>query len=142
MRVAGSQGAAGTVELTISMRNAAAATCTLHGYPGAQLLNATGTELMTQVVRGGTFSFTDFAATTVTLASGSTAYFNLGYSDVPTGTETTCPTAAHLEVTPPNAVDHGTVPIQAQVCNGGTLTVSPVFASGSANTQTTAPAQG
>jgi hypothetical protein len=75
----------------------------------------------------------------VTLAAGATAYFNLAYSDVPTGSETSCPTAAKIEVTPPHAVDHDVVTIDATVCGAGTLTVSPVFSSSSPQSQTTAP---
>jgi len=76
------------------------------------------------------------------LAAGATAYFNVGYSDVPTGSETTCPASAQLEVTPPNDFTQLTVAFQATACNHGTLTVSPVFGAGSSETQTTAPAGG
>ena len=123
------------------MHNTTTAPCPMDGYPGAQLVNASGTELPTHVVSGGNFQFTDFAPAPVTLAPGATAYFNLAYSDVPTGTETACPTAAHIEVTPPHAVDHDVVAINAVVCAAGTVTVSPVFAQSSAQSQTTAPSQ-
>jgi len=139
--VAGSQGAAGTFELTFALHNTSTLSCPMDGYPGAQLLDASGTELPTHVVSGGSYQFTDFAPAQVQLGPGATAYFNLAYSDVPTGTETTCPTATQIEVTPPHAVDHDTVAINAMVCAAGTLTVSPVFSQGSPQVQTTAPPQ-
>ena len=46
------------------------------------------------------------------MAPGQAAYFNLGYSDVPTGTETSCPTSATLEVTPPNSYTSTSVAAQ------------------------------
>jgi len=113
----------------------------MDGYPSAQLLDASGTELPTHVVSGGNYQFTNFAPSPVQLAPGATAYFNLAYSDVPSGGETTCPTAAQIEVTPPHAVDHGVVAVQLAACGAGTLTVSPVFGSGSPGSQTTAPAR-
>ena len=137
--VAGSSGAAGTIEVTIALRNTGTATCTLGGYPGLQLLDAAGVQLPTHVVRAGSYPFTDFAPSTVTLAAGGTAYVNLGYSDVPSGSETSCPKAASLWVTPPGAYDHLTTTLALAPCAGGTVTVSPVFGPGSPATQTTAP---
>ncbi len=138
-KVVGSEGAAGTFELTVALHNTSTLSCPLEGYPGAQLLDASGTELATHVVSGGNYQFTNFAPAPVVLGPGATAYFNLAYSDVPTGTETACPTATQIEVTPPHAVDHDVVAVNAVVCNGGTLTVSPVFSSTAPQTQTTAP---
>lgn len=93
----------------------------------------------TNVIRKGSYSFTAMAPTTVTLTSGQSADFNLGYSDVPVGNETTCPTASSMEVTPPNATDHLIVTASLAPCGGGTVVVSPVFAAGGSNSQTTAP---
>jgi hypothetical protein len=137
--VVGSQGAAGTFELTFALRNSSTSPCPMDGYPSAQLLDSSGTELPTHVVSGGNLQFTNFAPAALQLAPGATAYFNLAYSDVPSGTETTCPTAAQIEITPPHAVDHDVVAVQIMACSAGTLTVSPVFAAGSPESQTTAP---
>jgi hypothetical protein len=137
--VVGSSGAAGTIELTVELRSTATTTCVLGGYPGLQLLDASGAQLPTHVVRGGSYPFTSFAPTTVSLAPGAVSYFNLGYSDVPNGTETVCPRASSMWVTPPNAYDHLTLAATLAPCAGGTVTVSPVFGPGSAATQTTAP---
>ncbi len=136
----GSSGAAGTLESTFVFRNTSGGSCALYGFPGAQMLSSAGAVLATQTtVRGGTYPFTNFAPSHVTLAPGTTAFFNVGYSDVPTGSETTCPMAGELEVTPPNDFSQLTIAFAATVCNQGRLTVSPVFGAGSPNTQTTAP---
>jgi Protein of unknown function (DUF4232) len=105
----------------------------LFGYPGLQMLNAGGANLPTNVVRKGIYGFTSMAPTTVTLTNGQTAFFNIGYSDVPVGTETTCPTSTTLEVTPPNALDHLEVAATLAPCGGGTLVVSPVYAATGSN---------
>jgi hypothetical protein len=138
--VTGSQGGAGTLEVTVGLKNTSTVACTLFGYPGGLLLDAGGHPLPTTVVRGGNYRFTSsIPSTTVTLAPSASAYFNMGYSDVPSGSETVCPTSASLEITPPDDVNHVTIAAQLTVCNQGTLTVSPVFAAGSAASQTTAP---
>ena len=137
--VVGSSGAAGTIESTVALKYTGSATCTLSGYPGLQMLAGSGATLPTVVVRKGTYPFTAVAPSTVTLATGQSAYFNIGYSDVPTGSETSCPTSASVQVTPPNAFDHLVMTAAFGPCNGGTLVVSPVFLSTGANSQTTAP---
>ncbi len=137
--VVGSSGAAGTIETTVALKYTGSATCTLGGYPGLQMQSASGATLPTVVVRKGTYPFTAMAPTTVTLGPGQSAYFNIGYSDVPTGSETSCPTSASVQVTPPNATDHLVMTAAFAPCNGGTLVVSPVFLSTGANSQTTAP---
>jgi hypothetical protein len=103
------------------------------------MLSASGANLPTQVVRTGSYSFTAIAPTTVILAPGQSAVFNIGYSDVPVGNETSCPTSASVEVTPPNATDHLVLTAALAPCGGGTLAVSPVFLATGADSQTTAP---
>jgi hypothetical protein len=143
LRVAlyGTEGAAGTNEVTFSLTNSSTTVCTMYGYPGMQLLNAGRASVPTVVIRGGGLSFENVAATNVSLVPGQAAYFNLGYNDVITGT-TTCSTATQVEITPPNDFSYVVVPVAPQIdaCNGGTLHVSPVFAStDSSATVTTAP---
>jgi hypothetical protein len=136
--VEGSSGAAGTLEVTLALRNAGPSSCALEGYPGAQLVDSAGNPLPTDVVRGGRYPFTDFAATPVVLAAGQSAYVNIGYSDVPSGT-TPCEQAASLWLTPPDDVTHLVLGVSVTACDSGRLTVSPVFVAGSAGSQTTAP---
>ncbi len=123
-------GAAGTIESTIELQNRAGTPCVLEGYPGLQLLGPGATPLPTSVVRKGSYPFTAMGPTLVTLTASQAALFNLGYSDVPVGNETHCPTATSLEVTPPNATDHLVVTANLSPCGGGTVVVSPVFAAG------------
>jgi Protein of unknown function (DUF4232) len=139
LSILGTQGAAGTFEVTFGFRNTSSATCPLDGYPGIQLLGSGGADIATDTVEGGGPSFTTFAPSTVEVAGGATAYFNMGYSDVTTGTETSCPTATAIEATPPGTSTALQVSGQFVVCNGGTVNVSPVFGKGSPQTQTTAP---
>ena len=121
----------------MALKSSSATSCVLSGYPGLQLLGPAGVSLPTQVVRKGGYSFTSMAPTTVTLANGQSAYFNIGYSDVPVGTEPNCPSSTSLEITPPDATDHLVVPAGLSPCGGGTLVVSPVFpATGSNNAAT------
>jgi hypothetical protein len=134
----GEQGGAGTLEVTIVLRNTGSTLCTMAGYPGLQLLAADGSPQPTSVQPGGSLSFEAVGPSTVSLPAGQRAFFNIGFSDVPGGGQTSCPTAAAVEVTPPGATGHLRVPLQVQAC-GGALNVSAVFGAGSAATQTTAP---
>lgn len=140
--IAGSSGAAGTIETTVGLRNTGATACTLGGYPGLLLLDAAGTALPTTVVRKGSYSFTAMSPTTVSVSPDASVYFNIGYSDVPVGSETSCPSSATVEITPPNAFDHLEVAATLSPCGGGSMTVSPVFSATGANSQTTAPPGG
>ena len=135
----GSQGAAGTFEVTLGLRNTSSASCPLQGYPGVQLLDATGNELTTTVVSGDGQAFTDFAPAPVVVGPEQSAYVNLGYSDVPTGSATSCPTAAALELIPPGTSTALRVAGHFTVCDNGTVDVSPLFGRQSPETQTTAP---
>ncbi|HXQ60756.1 MAG TPA: DUF4232 domain-containing protein [Acidimicrobiales bacterium] len=139
LTVVGSQGAAGTFEYSFGLRNTTSGPCALTGYPDIQLLGAGGTKLTTHTVDGGGQSFTAFAPGPVNLTPGATGYFNMGFSDVPTGSETSCPTATALQATPPGTSTPLQVSGQFTVCDGGTVHVSPVFGPGSPETQTTAP---
>ncbi len=137
--IVGSTGAAGTIEVTVSLKSTAAAACILGGYPGLQLLGAGGAVLPTTVVRKGAYGFTGMAPVTVTLTTGQSAEFNLGYTDVTVGTETSCPTSSQLEVTPPAAYDHLTLAATLAPCAHGTMTVSPVFPAFQSTSESTAP---
>ncbi len=136
--VVGGNGAAGTIETTFALKSTAATTCVLGGYPGLQLLSATGAPLPTKVVRGGSESFLSMAPTTVTVAPGGSVEFNVGYSDVPVGNETSCPSSKSIEITPPNAYDHLVTAATLAPCGGGTVGVSPVFSPTGPGSQTAA----
>lgn len=135
----GTQGAAGTIEVTFRLTNVSPSICVFWGYPGALMLARGGAPLRTVVVPGGLLSFLDIPVTTVSVGAGGSAYFNLGYSDVVTGGETSCPTSQALEITPPNDTQQLVVQVAIDACDGGRLAVSPVFGSSSPATSTTAP---
>ncbi len=115
----------------------------MSGYPDVQLLDSTGASMATAVSRGGGLDFENVAASNVTLSSGQSAYFNLGYSDVTVGAETSCPAAAQVGITPPGSTSSAVVAVpDLDACGGGAVHVSPVFAStNAAATATTAPPQ-
>ena len=106
----------------------------MQGYPGMQLLDASGSALPTNVVRGGLSDGAPAASagapTLVTLAPRQVGTFAMQYEDVPVGTETSCPTSAKAEITPPNDTASAVVTLQIEPCGGGTVHVSPVFAGG------------
>ncbi len=138
--ISGSQGGAGTFEVTIALRNTATTACSSGGYPGLQLVGDTGAAIPTTTVRGGPLSFEQITPVALSVPAGGTVWFNVGYSDVPTGGEGACPTAASIQVIPPNDTTHLTVTgLHANVCNHGTLDTSPLFGPGSPGTRTTAP---
>lgn len=77
---AGTEGATGHMELTLTVRNRAGAACTLSGYPGARLLDASGRPLPLRVTRGdGFFPDTLAAPHPVRLAAGATARLGISF---------------------------------------------------------------
>lgn len=120
-------GAAGTIQTSITLRNVTSTTCVLGGYPGLLLIGSDGKPLPTVTIRKGTYPFTAQAPTLVTLGPGQVAHINIGYSDVPVGTESSCPMATALQVIPPNATDHLTVTMSLSPCDQGKLVTSPVL---------------
>jgi hypothetical protein len=106
----------------------------MEGYPGMQLLNASGAPIATTVIRGGGPAFPTAAANAgpapVSLAPQQTATFSFSYSDVPVGNESSCPTSAESEITPPNDTAHAVIPLSIAACGNGTVHVSPVYATG------------
>jgi len=137
--VTGTEGGAGVLETTIALRNTGSITCTLDGYPGLMLLGAGNAQLATDAVDGGPLAFESVSPSLVSLAKGATAYFNVGFSDVPSGGESSCPSATGLQIIPPGATEHLVVPMQLQPCNGGQLHESAIFGAGSSAMQTTVP---
>lgn len=117
-------GAAGSIHLNGDLTNRSQTTCSLYGYPGLGLLDRSGAALPTTVLRSPSAVVPYVPEKLVVLAPNQTARFYAGYSDVDTQP---CRSAAKLEVTPPNAYTHLTVPAAIAPC-GGIIHVSPVFA--------------
>jgi hypothetical protein len=76
----GTQGAPGHLEATFGLRNASGTMCSLHGYPGARLLDFAGHAIPTRLRRGGGF-FPDTMSPPrrVLLAPSVSAQFGLSF---------------------------------------------------------------
>ncbi len=138
-QVEGVQGGAGTIEVTVELRNTGSTSCTLDGFPGLSVVSADGSDVPGTVQPGGPLRFESVAPSLVTVAPGAAGYVNIGLPDTPGAGQTSCPTASSLAVTPPGLASALTVPVQLQVCAGGTIHVSAVFAATSAAAATMAP---
>jgi hypothetical protein len=125
-----SSAAAGTVQAVFTVNDVAPGACTLDGYPQLQLLDANMVPLSAQVSDGGT-SFTpakaNLAPMRLRLSAVTHAAFVVQFTDVPAGTQTTCPAAAALNVYPPGSATAFNVTYAFTPCNGGAVDVSPFF---------------
>jgi hypothetical protein len=127
-RLASSDGGAGHLHLVVALRNIGGAECTLDGFPTVGLVAQDGSALPVRATHDGDLAFPTRKPSTVVLAPGEVASFDLGFSHVPAGGQTSCPAAQSLTVTPPG--DSHPVPVQAVAdpCDGGLLAVSPFVA--------------
>lgn len=125
----GSEGAAGHIILTFRVANTAPTSCWLYGFVGMQMLDAAGRNLPTRVVRNGGLFSNQSGPTQFTLQPAQAASFLVAFGEVPVGSETTCPQAAQLVLTPPDEFDHMTLTVKGwplSPCNAGELDVAPV----------------
>ena len=130
------QGAAGTIEASVTLTKSTAGSCTLKGWPLMTLQDRLGAVLASNLVdvpssaNGHQFTITkaNAAPTTLTLNQNATTNFSLAYSDVPTGA-TACESAVTLSVqfTTNGAAITVTPPYAVQPCNGGQIWVSPFY---------------
>lgn len=127
----GSLGAAtGHVGVQVVLRNVSDIPCHLYGFPGLQLLNASGAALPTITHWGGSFLFPALSPHLVGLAPGQKASFDLAYVDIPVGNpppsyQQACPAAATLAIIPPDDFTSLSTTAEISPCNGD-LSVSPV----------------
>jgi hypothetical protein len=126
-RVAGSSGAAGTITMSVQLRNVSGAACTTSGYPDLGLVRGRNS-LPSRTKDGGSTSNLTRPVKKVTIPPGGYATVLVAYSDVPTGNETTCPTATALLVQLPGAGKAIKVRARIAPCNRGLLYTSPVLA--------------
>jgi hypothetical protein len=125
----GGQGAAGTVVVAITVTNTSTTACALTGYPDFQL-TAHSASMATDfpenvIVRHGGMGGSAFGAspTTVPLAPGGKAGFQLAYPNHPQSGNGGCDVATKLHLRLAGGTETvGTV--QIQVC-GGAMNVSP-----------------
>src|SRR5581483_11139455 len=127
------QGAAGTITGTIVLSETAGATCPMTGYPALSLYSSGGSSIPVTMVDGLSVNLggpANAAPSSVTLSPSSKLEFSYQFSDVPTGSETSCPTSATARVTPPRSSATPAFPLQIDPCDNGTIRVSPLYAAG------------
>jgi hypothetical protein len=126
------QGAAGTITGTIVLTNVGTSSCTVNGYPSIALSSGSGAPLTVTVVNGLTVDVSaqaNASPSAVVLGVGGTAQMAYQYSDVPTGSQTSCPQSEAASVALPNGGGSSpTFPLTMAPCNNGTVYVSPVYA--------------
>jgi hypothetical protein len=130
---AGSEGAAGTIVDTLRMTNIGQSACTLYGFVGMLMLDASGRPLTTRVVRNGGIFSTQAGPSRFVVQPGATATLQAAWSDAPHGSETVCSAAARLEVTPPDEYDQRVIAVSGwnlAPCGGGEIDVTPIRAAG------------
>jgi hypothetical protein len=90
--------AAGSLGITYVFTNTSATACTLSGFPGLQLLNASGGPLTTRTSRNSE------TPSTVALQPGRHAWFDIEFPTQTGFGSLQCPTSSALAVIPPNDV--------------------------------------
>ena len=118
-----SQGAAGHIVVPLILKNSSSTSCVTGGFPGVAGTNSSGTQVI-QATRAGA------SKGSLTLAPGATASATLSAVDVPSGTETSCPTLAGLLVTPPNTTASAQVITSLPGCPGLSVTALVAGSSG------------
>ena len=118
-------GAAGTIAFSVVFTNVSKSRCALGGYPALQMRNAAG-NVRTRVKHGG-LAFLIKPVRSFTVGPGGRATVLLAYSDVPHGSEKTCPTATTLVVRPAGALQGIRVKVTLAPCNRGLLYESPLL---------------
>jgi hypothetical protein len=122
------QGATGHLDVVFSVRSLTQQSCYLEGYPGIQLINAGGHYISTHVQWGTGFFFTNRPKEYVVLKTGRVAYFDLGWTHLPSPGQS-CPTSKYLLVTPPDERTPIAVPATLQQICGGIVDASPISTS-------------
>lgn len=126
--------ATGAIGQVVTLRNTSGTACSLTGYPGLQMLDASGHPIATSVVRGTSTTVSAVPVRPVVLAAGASASFEVGYQDSTGYGNASCPTSSSVEVTPPNAYHYVVVSWKMTPYGGtaqhlacGQVTVSPVY---------------
>ena len=130
------QGAAGTISSSITLTKSTSGNCTLNGWPILILQDKTGSivkSTLVDVSTNGPIQFPDAnaneAPTAVNLTQNSKATFSFAYSDVPTGSQKTCPVAYVIGVQIQKGGSVASVNSTYGIgpCNNGQLWVSPFY---------------
>ena len=120
-----SQGAAGTILFSVTLENRGDV-CSLKGFPALRIM-AAHRLLPTLVVHGG-LAVLNSTPKRVRLKHLGRASVLISYSDVPVGSESSCPVGKALRLRPPGASGRLTVRVSTNACGRGTLHESPVLA--------------
>lgn len=129
-KVVASSGAAGHLGVMFGLHNRSRRTCTLYGFPGAQLLTARKSRLPTHLQWGdGYITGIQRKKTLVRLTPGANAYFVMEWTHIPSPGQR-CPMAPLVRITPPNDYSSILVPMKPSGIDacGGILDVTPVSA--------------
>ena len=130
------QGAAGTISSSITLTKSTAGNCTLNGWPLLILQDKTGSILKSTLVdvsTNGPIQFPDTRANEapkdVNLAQNSKVTFSFAYSDVPAGSQKSCPVAYVIGVQIQKGGSVASVNSTYGIgpCNNGQLWVSPFY---------------
>jgi len=106
----GSQIGLGNHGFVLTLTNTGSQSCSLYGYPGLGLENASHKLLTSHAFWGSTYFDRDPGRTLIVLSPGETASADLAFS-YGSGLPADSVTATYLEVTPPNAYRHITLRI-------------------------------
>jgi hypothetical protein len=126
-----SQGAAGTITGVVTVTNTGTTTCTVDGYPTVALYSGSGAPLTVTMVNGLSVNLSPAAnapPASVAIAPSSTAQFAYQFSDVPVGSQTSCPSSEQASVTMPGATTSSPgFALAIGPCGNGTIRVSPLY---------------
>jgi Protein of unknown function (DUF4232) len=126
LSLVGTNGAAGHIFANLALTNVSSASCTLDGFPTAQLFNASGASVTTRVVdRGGELASSPAPGKFV-LAPTQMAGFTASWGDANVGTEI-CKSATTIEVGLPGSAPSAHLRVTGlyiEICNSGELDVS------------------
>jgi hypothetical protein len=128
--VVSSEGAAGTILDTLQLTNTSNVACTVQGFVTVHMFDAGGIDVTTKDVPGGGILNRPPDPDPIALAPGESSPFGIAWSDVPVGSETSCPAAAMLGVTPPGDFTELPVALDLAPCGGGTIDVGGLRAPG------------
>lgn len=136
------QGAAGTVYALVTLTNTSSEPCTVDGWPSLTIYNGANVLVPSTVTESSSFfnaagvDTVPAAPSLLTIEPGSMAQFNLSYSDVPVGSQSSCPSVTTIKVAllGHNVVVQGEVVVTANSpgpispCGvPAQLTVSPIY---------------
>jgi hypothetical protein len=128
------QGAAGTVTGTVNLVDTGGTVCTMEGYPSLAMFGSGGAPIPTNVVDGLSVNISSAAngpPASITVSPDQGADFTYQYSDVPSGSETPCPSSVTVSFRPPgSSTSTAPIPLVFDACDGGTVRVSPVYMGG------------